>query len=738
MHLDKKPFLKLLLIIAGFGICAISANGSDPELTNYKSGISLEWLGEKGVNYQEEYLYFDKVICDKKVVYINDSTLIRMFHNERNKAGTSGGSDAYESVGPEIGQIRYKIDGDHRWQLYPTDWTAYTDPIAIKDLNYELYGEPEVPVLGSTGNNGIELTNANKTHTYHKGILDSYGDEWHTITVADDDRDHTSNNEFRSSDGKIFYLVVNPKTPALSIRADGDAQYYTTPPKKYFTPIIYNQTTYIRNGSTGQVTFELNALNGKKVFARIVPTVDDETTPFSTNDSSRIIFDQNDFEDGEQCLQYYFEGNEEHVKTRKVIKNPPFPSADEDHGNRLWISEDYFNEEVLPRVQSERSWWLDQWKNYDQWGKRNSIEAWARKGERTTFSATAFPNAFIARIYGNSASPPKYDKSFADYAKLALFEAPSVIDPVGAELNSSNTPIPCREIIYRGYYDVTSFIDAATAYDLLIASFRTDQGFDNGISPIEDFYIRDSLASWVYLSLLIDSAGYGDPIWSDFNSGGMWDTARKVGALMIACMMPNYSTEYYGTCGLDGKDAIYPWTPFRDVNHTWKEILIDNDVEMTGFPNVHKRFGVEEYNLTDDGKWDGRVAYSDTYLMGHTLATYWNLMALYNPRMQLPRSISAQNNAAKFELYGNQFAIDADREPAFRAWAGVQNEWYPDFRDVAGAKMQTISSKSNYSLGKQLQRGGPLYIIWYDHKLPRPSVPIDPSLLDTNKEKQEP
>jgi hypothetical protein len=51
--------------------------------TNYKTGIDTTFSGSEGTDYQEEYFFSDKLISDRKVVYIKSTTAITLSHNAR-------------------------------------------------------------------------------------------------------------------------------------------------------------------------------------------------------------------------------------------------------------------------------------------------------------------------------------------------------------------------------------------------------------------------------------------------------------------------------------------------------------------------------------------------------------------------------------------------------------------------------------------------------------------------------
>lgn len=695
---------------------------ADPELTNYKSGIDLHFgtsassTEDKGVAYMEEYFYFDKVVHDSKVVYIKSDTLISMGHNSRNIAGKADGSDTFSNAGTTVGVIKWKVDGDQYRGGQPPQWPTYSAPLSFAQMNYGFYGASGTPVVGTTGPTGGNLTEANRTTRYHRGILDSVGDEWHTITVADDDIAHTSNSEMRCSDGKVHLFVVNPKTPCATWRTSGTGQFYTTPPKKYFFPIIYDQTTYF----TGTVTCEIRDINGNNVFYRI------NGGSFINAGTNHVTLNQGNFNTGTNKLEYYYAGNSPFTKTRIVVKNPGFPSAGESHGDRLWGSAALFTSEVKPRIDGdpELKKWKDFWRTNSLWNGSSAIISSSRQGKRRGFRSAdelAFANAFTARWQGMNFKQSGYTHTAADIAKLALFETKALLDPVGYESSTwSNNSIASREVMYRGYYDVEGIYEAAGGYDILAGYYRSDQGYANGLTPIEDYFIRDGLARWVHNAQLIVS-GYAP--------AGMWPTGHVTGAAVIAGMMPAYSTEYFGTCGLDGNTTTYDWTPFPNTstNYTWKQLFLDNVVPVTGYPNCARQASPDEH-FTQDGTWNDRIGYSTTNLFGRCVQVHYNMVKLFNPSATFSNVNIAMVKAAQGQLYGNKFTNESDKSPRFRAWAGLQNAWFPEFRSVAQPRMQQRVWPDSDGIGKQMQDGRTAFsIVHYNHNLPEGSGGVAPT-----------
>jgi len=116
------------LTIAVLQCCCWSALSAEAP-SNYKSGIDVLFEGEAGVAYVEEYFYHDKLLTDKKVVYIRSDTPIIMQHNERNYGGNMHGRWRSKQLGWFLGKagldgiagggdggiMRYKIDPDKKF-----------------------------------------------------------------------------------------------------------------------------------------------------------------------------------------------------------------------------------------------------------------------------------------------------------------------------------------------------------------------------------------------------------------------------------------------------------------------------------------------------------------------------------------------------------------------------------------------------------------------------------------------
>ena len=150
----------------------------------------------------------------------------------------------------------------YNYKAYNTSNSCSKCGFSLSELEYE----SGISVVGTTGDNGVELTvdNAREGDYYYRGIIDDFSDEWHVMQYADDDWawKGTSSTRYAASDGKTVLFVVNPKTPAISFEVlNSQAQFYTTPAKAYFMPKIHSQTTYL----TDDVEIKLERVPMKKL-----------------------------------------------------------------------------------------------------------------------------------------------------------------------------------------------------------------------------------------------------------------------------------------------------------------------------------------------------------------------------------------------------------------------------------------------------------------------------------------
>jgi hypothetical protein len=352
---------------------------------------------------------------------------------------------------------------------------------------------------------------------------------------------------------------------------------------------------------------------------------------------------------------------------------------------------------------------------------------------KMTGDHAAIVNALVARCYGmNEKASSTSPRSFAEYAKLALLEPITNLEPVGIELSNQYTPMAAKELLYRGYYDVIPIFSYAGAYDILAGYFRADQGYANGLTAIEDFFIRDALARWVHQSGLYlggfagtgqNVAALNDNYIDDDSSPGMWTTAHFTGASMIACMMPFYTTPYYGSSGMGGGAIPKYERPFffPNLSRTWFEVFVDDNVPRAPYPNGQTGgcgFGIQ---FNNEGKWHNRIGYSETSMMGMPLGMYYNMLKMYHPSKTIPNFDLAMKLAAQGLLQGLSISTGSpgppptgDYAPAFRSWAHMLNAWHPEFRAVAQPTALALDSKDIQHPSMQANYK-PYVILWYNH-----------------------
>jgi len=572
---------------------------------DYKSGISIRYSGTEGVDWIAEDMYHEPLVNNRRTVYIKAATTITLSHNELNvlakgpgtsvvlvstgKDGVLGTADDGNYGMPGI--IRYRVDGDmslgkELWAWnHPDERTkqgtlkplpvgnlklpAYTTPLSFATLMYEPY-KPSLPVLGKVGDNGVAITDS--SNYYYYGVRDSAGDEWHSLQIGDDDYasyplSDDQKEVYWASDGKEQLFVVNPKTPCITVTRTGNGQFYTTPAKAYFVPKIYDQTTYIQPG-TGSVSIKLTNIYDGPVEYRI------NTGDWINNGTAMVTLMDSAFDTGSNILECRYASTPDVVRTRKIVKNPPFPSAGESHGNLMWADDNEFQKIKARLTRAPYKWfWESKLLGDADTTMRQKWDAFGGKGHRRwafgswyTSNTAADLNAFVALINGWDAKPGVTTKSWAQYAKGMLLENILNLDPVGIMVSTGNMPAPMTENRGAGYNVVKNTHSTAIAYDLLIAHYRSDQHAD-GITPIEDYFIRDMLASYALIAFRAFASA----------ELGLWATAQATGVLMTGLAMPDYDTPYYGTSGYNDPPtpASHNYTPFPDESFTWKEVLTD-------------------------------------------------------------------------------------------------------------------------------------------------------------------
>jgi len=645
---------------------------------DYQTGIDITYSGVQGTDFEIEQLHSDPTVYDGKTVYLTDATSISMAHNSLSSAMGSNHEVVYEdnwATYPGIddgaqtdgGVICFKLDREMQINVDYAKGTSeveqYTAPFTLSSLEYEV----GVNVVGTTGDNGVTPNSANRDLYYWRGKFDVVGDEWHTLVAFDDDSHFVDtrpgSTEDESSDGALHWLVVNPIAPSIKVEASGDAEFYTTPPQAYFTPYIHGQTTYFK-ANTGSIAITLKALGGETVYYRI--------NGGSWSSGSSHTLDESDFSDGSNTLDFYY-GDIADMKTRKVVKNPGFPSASEDHGYFLFGKSSSEWNSFLART--EREPWATVYNttfentNYLQtanWDSRKS-------GGHGNNPEPVLKHAIKALDQGFSTTANGGTQSYGEYAVQMALENRYRAEPVGAEFDLWAAPVPNHYQRTRGYDDSEYLQKLAAAYDILVGHFRDDQVV-GGISSIQDYYLRDCLARFAYTQLLWcgDRNNRTDP--------AMWGSARSLGAIYVGLVMPSYSSDYYGSSGFDGTTAGKVETPYPDESPTWKDVFLSSSINRDGYPNVKYDVFIEDQwtvdnkyihnssyagNLVNGVVWQNCLWAMTKYIAGFDFQTYFpETYTCFNLGVQEPTLLISD---------GDGLDINLDL-----VW--MMNEVFPDFQ----------------------------------------------------------
>lgn len=686
---------------------------------NTKCGIDVTFSGVDGTDYAEEYYYHSPLISDAKTVWIKSGTMWDMRHNTGNVGaiqvgGLNGrkrtligtgigytGTWASGAVTGGGGIIRYTFD--RMWDNatwggpFGTPYPAYSGSFAMSGSTYT----GTVPVVGTTGGN---IANTASPSFYWRGMTDSVGDEWHVFKYADDDGTlGSANDDSWSSDGKWFMTVVNPKTPCLTVRtgAAGTGQFYTTPPYVYFMQVIRDQTTYFQ----GNCDFNLRDINGNNIFYSI------NSGGYVNAGAATVTLNQTNFTNGNNTLQYYYAGNAGFVRQRNVVKNPSFPSSGESHGNLLWGNQAGYDIATGRAFRSPYYTAFASLATENQHGQAawntNGGQGYRLGGDVAAYRAgPASTNAFLARLSGWNATLGGSTKTFAQYAKEMTIEQAWTTPNLGFELSMADVPMASAELNYRGYWDVDYIYGPIIAYDILMSGYRSDQ-HPSGITPVEDYFVRDTFANYVhYCSLWLGGhQALGDP--------AMWGTARNVGATLVASAMPTYSTPYFGTCGLDGNTGTYQWASFPSTGYTWNQLYLQATYPTGLYPNYPVYYygwtGSAVSLIDSNANWIDRYDYTVAEQMGHNMGLYRNLVAQYSPLT----NVSGFDNYLNKVTTGTAIALKAPTGFFRRTSALVLNNRWQTPAVNAQAWCQGLPPTDDESEDKQIINNGTLLSFAY-------------------------
>jgi hypothetical protein len=526
------------------------------------------------------------------------------------------------------GYIIYRIDGD---ELRDDDRYEYTsrnvvDGVCTPDPAFEdQFSDPEIlffrydqpftmaPFKGIVGNNGQPLYDDARIHY---GMLDSVGDEWHTLTFWDDDP-HTNcdvdGRDDGSSDGKIIHLVLDPTTPAISLRAPAGEEYYTTPPKTYYTPHVFDQTTYLTAG----VEIALhNVTNADDVYYRV------DGGPWTLYEGVLTAAALFGVDDTLYDFSYRI-GVAGPVRVRRVHYNPAQPAQQEVHPKLRFDGASALELErwLVYGGDAERT---ERYRSYLE----NTVRQYAvdfRQGTRSLGYTDTIRYFYqlkdLSEVVEDLAYYGAVERSDEFYrpAKEALLFLYTV-DPIGCENNKGRSGGPSQERCM--YSDGRVVPSIPLAYDLL-HSYTMENGYESGMTPIEHIKIRDNLAGEAAILLKYPHSDPGD-FWSTerFSDNSIRNLELETTYTGIAMAMPSYDSHHYGTSGADRvTTATHLHAPFPDAAVEWSKLHFEGFVQHPTRPDLFRDSFL--YGLFDsDGAYVGETRENYITSMHHDLIPF--------------------------------------------------------------------------------------------------------------------
>ena len=561
------------------------------------TGISVDVQGTEGSHYAVERLWFDRQTDDDVILYVKSTAPIALSHNASNVV------DAAQPWTPGLdpGTIVYKIDGDglrgYSGNIYhaaPANGNPINPPLDAIQFQYSA----PFTLAAFKGQVG-------PGPDFYRGIVDSYGDEWHVLTVWDVDPVNSEDErDDQTNDGKIVLLVVDPQTPCIAFSAAGGEEFYTTPPKLYYTPHVHSQKTYLTSGV--QITLT-NITNAEAIHYQV--------NGGTEQTYSRPLVTSGLFGQADTVYTFtYWLGAGGTRKTREIHYQPAHPAGGEAHPRMLFKSPaDLAAAQAIVAA-----------------GGPAADALLAPPGY------IAMPNPPVdfrtglrylrASLYtgGYYYQTKRLAATIKEYARLGVLQLDEAlmrraadgllflytIDPMGGESYDGRNGGPCQERCM--YSDGRITIDAAVAYDLMAGTFTRQNGYATGLTAIEQIKIRDNIAGEAVMMVQFPTS-IPEPFWRTSRaSGSPRNLQLEMFFASLAMAVPTYDTHYYGTSGADGTtQATHLWTPLPDAAITWIELNNSGYVQHPTDPSRFRHSALWDL-IDEDGSHVGQAR--DGYL----------------------------------------------------------------------------------------------------------------------------
>lgn len=505
------------------------------------------------------------------------------------------------------GDIYYRINSEIRdpdrydYVSNVTDGGGGGEPVRVTDRMLQMLQDPELGYFRHQGPFSLE----------RNGLVDQYGDHWLTLAFWDNDWATNWNVADRRDDGgsdaKIVQVVVNPETPAISFDAEPGAEFYTTPPKTYFTAHIHEQITYL---TAGVRVYLFNVTNSDPIYYRVNQG---SWAQYQGSMMSETLF-------GSAGTVYDLQfriGTQGVVKTRKVHYEPAQPAQSEEHPKLVFDGVQELQEERLA-VHGGNPEKTD---HHDALLRDlDSVAFDFRMGLRNLGYSDNKSYFYVLKTIGGEAY--KYalggileeNEDYLEIAKNALLFM-YTMDPVGCENSKGRSGGPSQERCM--YSDGRVNPSVSRAYDL-IHLFTQEGGYSKGMTPIEHIKIRDNLANEASILLKYPHT-HPEDFWSSerFSHNGVRNFELETTYTGIAMAMPSYDSHYYGTSGADKTTLpTHYHAPFPDALVSWSQLNFTGFVQHPTNPDLFRDSFL--YGLFE----------SDGSYVGTTREGYVNIMYL--------------------------------------------------------------------------------------------------------------
>ncbi len=554
------------------------------------TGISLDFEGQAGVDYVVERLWHDRTNDDDAVIYVRGETPIVLAHNPHNVVG----ANTPWVPGLHQGTIVYKIDGDglrgydgNIYHAAPANGQPIEAP--LDQIQFQ-YAEPFTlsDFVGRTG----------PGDDFHWGVVDAFGDEWHVLSFWDVDPENSAGErDDQTNDGKLVHLVVNPVTPAITFDATGGEEYYTTPPKLYYTPFVHSQRTVLTAG----------------VEIRLWNITDDAQIHFQVDDGpvqtyGGMLLASELFGEGDRVYDLtYWLGDNGAPKLRQVHYEPAQPAPDEVHPRMLFASPAALAEAqaVVAAGGVEAEALLEPPHYIAMPDPPVDFHTGLRYLRADLFNGGYYYQtknlAAVIKEYARVGALLQDEELLRRAVDGLLFLY--TIDPLGCESFDGRSGGPCQERCM--YSDGRVTIDAAIAYDLLAGFFTRDNGWARGMTPVEHIKIRDNIAGEAVMMVQFPTSA-PEPFWRTSRStGSPRNVQLELFIASLAMAVPTYDSPHFGTSGADGvTPATHLHTPLSDTAISWIELNNSGYVEHPTDPERFRHSAI--HNLVDeDGAYVG-------------------------------------------------------------------------------------------------------------------------------------